>query len=79
MTLGEMIVSFTLNGAYANFLDQETGSLEVGKQADIVVLERNLFEFPVTEIAQIEVVLTLVDGKEVHRNDEQIPRIDDHR
>ena len=75
-TLDEMIATFTFNGAYANFLDKETGSLEVGKRADIVVLERNLFEMPATEIAQSEVLLTLVDGIEVYRNDERIPTID---
>jgi predicted amidohydrolase YtcJ len=64
-TLEEMIATFTLNGAYANFLDKETGSLEVGKQADIVVLEKNLFEIAPTEIAQTKVLLTVVDGEVV--------------
>jgi predicted amidohydrolase YtcJ len=76
-TLEEMITTFTFNGAYANFLDEDTGSLEVGKKADIVVLERNLFDVPPTEIGQTKVVLTLVDGKEVYRNGEQLPAISD--
>ena len=65
VTLEDMIASFTIHGAYANFLDEETGSLEVGKQADIVVLDQNLFEIPVTKIAKTKVLMTLVDGEVV--------------
>jgi hypothetical protein len=36
----------TASTAYQNHLEQETGSIEVGKLADLVVLERNLFEVP---------------------------------
>jgi predicted amidohydrolase YtcJ len=67
-SLEEMITSYTYNGAYANFLEKETGSIEIGKQADLVVLEQNLFEIPVNEIADVEVLLTLVGGKEVYRS-----------
>jgi predicted amidohydrolase YtcJ len=67
-SLEDMIVSFTYNGAYANFLEHKTGSIELGKQADIIVLEQNLFEIPPTEIANTKVLLTLVDGKEVFRD-----------
>ena len=65
--LEDMIQSFTYNGAYANFLENETGSIEVGKQADIIVLDQNLFEIPVNAISQTKVLLTLIDGKEVYR------------
>lgn len=67
-TLEEMIVSYTYNGAFANFLENEIGSIEVGKQADIIVLDQNLFEIPTNEIARANVLLTLVDGKEVFRD-----------
>ncbi len=63
VTLEDMIASFTINGAYANFLEKEIGSLEVGKQADIVVLDQNLFDIPIAEIANTKVLLTLVDGE----------------
>ena len=66
-SLEDMLASYTYNGAYANFLENETGSIEVGKRADLIVLEKNLFEIPTTEIAQTKVLLTLVDGKEVFR------------
>jgi len=66
-TLEEMIISYTYNGAYANFLEKETGSIEVGKQADIIVLDQNLFEIPTNEISETKVLLTLVDGQTVFR------------
>jgi predicted amidohydrolase YtcJ len=67
-SLEDMITSFTINGAYANFLEEDTGSIEVGKQADLVVLDQNLFEIPTTEIADTKVLLTLVDGEAVYRD-----------
>ncbi len=67
-SLEDMITSFTYNGAYANFLENETGSIEVGKRADIIVLDQNLFEIPTNEIAKTKVLLTLVDGKEIFRD-----------
>jgi len=68
LSLDEMIASFTSNGAYANFLEQDTGSLEVGKAADLVVLDRNLFKIPAAEINNAKVLLTLFEGKEVYRD-----------
>jgi predicted amidohydrolase YtcJ len=69
-SLEDMIVSFTANGAYVNFLEDSTGSLEVGKAADITVLDRNLFEIPETEISEARVLLTFFEGKEVFRHAE---------
>jgi len=68
MTLSEMIESFTINGAHANFLEHETGSIEVGKNADMVVLENNLFDIPTAEIADTRVVMTMFEGKTVYRD-----------
>jgi len=65
VTLYQMIRSFTINGAYANFLEEETGSIEVGKSADLIVLDRNLFDIPVTEIHNAKVLMTLFEGEEV--------------
>jgi hypothetical protein len=65
VTLEQMIRSFTINGAYANFLEKETGSIEVGKKADLIVLDKNLFEIPVTEISKAKVLMTLFQGQEV--------------
>jgi len=63
-----MIASYTINGAYVNFEETETGSIEVGKAADLIVLDRNLFEIPAHEIHLTKVLLTLLDGQEVYRH-----------
>jgi len=68
MPLTDMIASFTHNGAIANFLEQETGSIEAGKKADLVILEKNLFKIPETEIADVNVLMTLFEGKTVYRD-----------
>jgi predicted amidohydrolase YtcJ len=65
--LEDMIRSFTYNGAYANFLEDENGSLEIGKKADLIILEKNLFEIPVEQIAETKVLLTMVDGNVVYQ------------
>ena len=70
VSLEEMVDSFTYNGAYANFLEKQTGSLDVGKKADFVVLERDIFKVPKSEIADTNVLLTYIAGEEVFRSDE---------
>ena len=64
-TLDQMIASFTINGAYANFLEDTTGSIEVGKAADLIVLDKNLFKMPADEISTAKVILTFFGGKRV--------------
>jgi hypothetical protein len=63
-TLEQMIASFTIFGAYANFLERETGSIEPGKSADLVVLDRDLFEMSPDEIGKARVIMTLFRGRE---------------
>ncbi len=63
-----MLAGYTINGAYVNFEETETGSIEVGKAADLIVLDRNLFEIPAHEIHLAKVQLTLLEGQEVYRD-----------
>ncbi len=63
-----MIAAYTINGAYVNFEESETGSIEVGKSADLVVLDRNLFEIPAHEIHHTKVLQTMLAGQEVYRD-----------
>ncbi len=67
MTLPETIAAYTINGAYANFLDKESGSLEVGKSADFVLLDRNLFEIDPEEIHRTTILWAVVEGRESFR------------
>ena len=62
-----MLAAYTINGAYVNFQEKETGSIEVGKSADLIVLDRNLFEIPKHEIHQSKVLLTFLEGREVYK------------
>ncbi len=62
---------YTLNGAYVMRQEQKTGSLEVGKEADLVVIDRNIFELEAAknfdEIARSVVLQTVVAGEEIFR------------
>ncbi|MBK9664825.1 MAG: amidohydrolase [Gammaproteobacteria bacterium] len=65
--LATMIEAYTRNAAWVMRLDTLSGSVEVGKRADLIVLDRNLFAIPATEINQARVLLTLLDGVEMYR------------
>lgn len=60
------VEAYTLSGAYANFLEDNRGSIEPGKYADLVMLSDNLFEIPPGKIKDARVLLTLVGGEEVY-------------
>jgi len=59
------IAAFTIGSAYVNHLDDRTGSIEVGKEADLIVLDRNPFEEPPHDIWRARVQMTLVAGERV--------------
>ena len=56
---------FTINGATAGKQAAETGSLEVGKAADFIVLDRNPFTIAEDELSDVQAVYTYIDGVEV--------------
>jgi cytosine/adenosine deaminase-related metal-dependent hydrolase len=56
----------SINGASLNFQEKETGSIEVGKFADLVVLDKNLFKIPKHQIHQAKVLGTFLEGVEVY-------------
>lgn len=66
ITLPQAIRNYTLNSAYALRKDGVSGSLTVGKSADLVVLDRDLFSIPANEIARARVLITLFAGEAVH-------------
>ena len=47
-------------------MEDESGSIEVGKYADLIVIDRNLFKIPETEISEANVVLTMLDGEMIY-------------
>ncbi len=70
VTVEQMIESFTMNGARAIFKEDEIGSLEVGKVADLVVLSQNILEVDPGEIHNTIALLTYFAGQEVYRSEE---------
>ena len=65
LSLEQALVAYTSAGAYLLHDEGTRGTLEVGKLADLVVLERNLFEIPAFDIHRTRVDMTIVDGKVV--------------
>jgi predicted amidohydrolase YtcJ len=66
--LQTILAGYTINGAYLNFQERETGSLEIGKAADLIVVDRNLFDIASAQIHRAKVLLTLLNGKELFRS-----------
>ena len=65
VSLMDAIRMYTYNAAYASFDDRIKGSIEPGKLADLVILDRSLLNCPIEEIAEVKVDVTLFDGEVV--------------
>lgn len=65
----DMLEAYTVNGAYAAFDEAQSGTLAIGKRADIVILDRDVTKIPATEIATTKVLATVIDGKPVYKSD----------
>jgi predicted amidohydrolase YtcJ len=59
----EAVRGFTLDAAYAGFMEQLVGSLEPGKRADFIVLDKDIMTVDATEIPSIKVLQTWIDGE----------------
>jgi predicted amidohydrolase YtcJ len=66
ITREEAIRMHTLDSAYVTFEEQQKGSLEVGKLADLIVLDRDILTCPADEIKDTQVLTTLLGGQVVH-------------
>ena len=66
--LTTMLKAYTIEGARAAFDERIDGTIETGKAADLVVLDRDLYRIPVQQIHRARVLLTLLDGREVYRD-----------
>lgn len=62
------LAAYTVNGAYLSHREAEAGSIETGKSADLVVLDRNLLAVSPFDIHNARVLLTLLEGKVVYRD-----------
>ena len=68
LALGEALAAYTIGSAYVNHLDDETGTVELGKLADLVVLDRDPFAIPPSELGSTSVLATYVEGEAVYRS-----------
>jgi hypothetical protein len=66
LTLSDALAAYTIGGAWVCHREHTTGSVEVGKYADLVVLDRNPFAVGPSEIASVSVAQTYVGGERVH-------------
>jgi len=63
MTIEEAIKGFTIWAAHAAFLEDKTGSIEIGKYADFTILDRDILDTDPEEILETKVIYTIVGGK----------------
>lgn len=66
LSLEDALKAYTINAAYVMRQEDIVGSLEVGKEADFIVLDRNLFEIPTNQISQTKVDMTYLQGELVY-------------
>jgi predicted amidohydrolase YtcJ len=69
ISVAEALRAYTLGSAQVAFLDDRAGTLEVGKEADLVVLSQDLFSVPHDKIADTRAVMTMVGGQVVYRSE----------
>ncbi|MXO65281.1 amidohydrolase [Altericroceibacterium endophyticum] len=70
LDIATAIRAFTINAAYSLNMEDRVGSLEPGKYADLIVIDRDLTAIPSDQIADTRVLLTLVGGREVYRSED---------
>lgn len=63
--LADIVRASTYCGAYANFMENEIGSIEKGKKADLIILDQNIFESDIEDVANLKIKTTIFDGKVV--------------
>ena len=68
ITREEALIAHTRSNAYLMFMENDLGTLEPGKYADLVVLDRDFLAIPVDDIRYIEPVMTMVGGEIVYEN-----------
>jgi predicted amidohydrolase YtcJ len=65
--LADALRIYTLGGAAALRRETETGSIIVGKSADFIVLDRNLFKVAANQISKVQVQMTFFQGRSVYQ------------
>ncbi|MBV9926669.1 MAG: amidohydrolase [Acidobacteria bacterium] len=66
ITVEEAVRAYTVGSAYAEFAEQSKGTITTGKLADLVILDRDIFQIDPAEIEKVRVTLTIMDGRVVY-------------
>lgn len=66
--LQTLVRAYTIEAAYANFLENVVGSLKSKKFADLIVLDQDIFQIDPHQIVKTQVLLTLFEGKIVYQH-----------
>jgi predicted amidohydrolase YtcJ len=66
LTIEEAVYCYTMGSAYAEFEELEKGSITPGKLADLIILDKNIFEIPPEDILTTQVDMTIFDGQVVY-------------
>jgi hypothetical protein len=69
ITPAEALLGYTRNAAHAAGRESEEGTIEVGKRANVLVLDRDILECPTDQIKDMRVDLTFIDGELVHERE----------
>ncbi|GIO19683.1 hypothetical protein J18TS1_27830 [Oceanobacillus oncorhynchi subsp. incaldanensis] len=72
ISLAQAIRAYTITPAYGSFRENELGTIEEGKLADISVLNENLFEISIDKIPETEAIMTVMDGRIVYESKKKI-------
>jgi predicted amidohydrolase YtcJ len=72
ITLKQAFDAYTINSARQQYVAYKRGSLELGKEADLVVVDRNIFEVPITTVHDTKVLITMIDGQVVYDADHPV-------
>jgi len=66
LTREQTIKGMTIWAAKANRMEKEVGSLEVGKKADFILLDKDLMKISADSILKVKVIKTFINGERVH-------------
>ncbi|MEM7309665.1 MAG: amidohydrolase family protein [Planctomycetota bacterium] len=67
-SVDDAIRAYTIDAAYLMRQEDRVGTIEVGRPADLIVLDRSIASIPLAQIGATQVLLTLLDGDEVWRD-----------
>ena len=66
LSVAEAVRAYTVGSAFAEFQENEKGTIAPGKLADLVVLSRDIFEIDPVEVENVKVLMTIMDGRVVY-------------